>query len=393
MLRIWLVFMLSSYCAWASEGIFADGKVLLNLRYRIEAVDQDGFDRDALASTLRTRLGYETGSWRGLTFLAEAEDISVLGDESYNNTTNDVLDRPVVPDAKNTEVNRIQFRYQNERRSLTVGRQRLIMGNGRFIGNVGWRQNEQTFDAVTWRENFSPKVKLVAAYIHNANRIFGEDHRNDLAADFRQSSFAADLVISGTPVGEVTIFGYFIDLDEFEALAHQNLGLRAVGDSQAGDRFKIHHEVFFIKQDSYADGADRIDYEFLRLALGGKWDAFGLTLAHERLTGDGGTAFIQPLGTLHGPNGWADVFLVVPGDGLVDSHLQFNYRRNDWSATLRYHDFDAEGDIDPRDFGNELNLLLTRKIQKRWQAGVKFADYQGDFGDRTKLWLWAGFQL
>ena len=38
-----------------------NGKVLLNVRYRYEHSGQDGFDEDAHASTLRTRLGYETG--------------------------------------------------------------------------------------------------------------------------------------------------------------------------------------------------------------------------------------------------------------------------------------------------------------------------------------------
>ena len=38
--------------------------------------------------------------------------------------------------------------YTTTNNQLKYGRQRLILDNARFIGNVGWRQNEQTYDGV-----------------------------------------------------------------------------------------------------------------------------------------------------------------------------------------------------------------------------------------------------
>ena len=35
--------------------------------------------------------------------------------------------------------------------SNQIGRQNIVLDNARFIGNVGWRLNEQTFDALSFK--------------------------------------------------------------------------------------------------------------------------------------------------------------------------------------------------------------------------------------------------
>ena len=63
------------------------GRWWLRLRPRVEFVDQDGFDHDAWASTLRTVLGYETARWHGASVLLEFEDVSAIGNERPQTTT------------------------------------------------------------------------------------------------------------------------------------------------------------------------------------------------------------------------------------------------------------------------------------------------------------------
>jgi hypothetical protein len=41
--------------------------------------------------------------------------------------------------------------YATKALDLTLGRQRINLDDQRFVGSVGWRQNEQTFDAVRGR--------------------------------------------------------------------------------------------------------------------------------------------------------------------------------------------------------------------------------------------------
>ena len=57
------------------------GKAHLEFRYRLETVDQDPFADDAVASTLRSRLNYQTGTWHGLSAFVEADNVTVLGDD------------------------------------------------------------------------------------------------------------------------------------------------------------------------------------------------------------------------------------------------------------------------------------------------------------------------
>ena len=55
----------------------------------------------------------------------------------------------VVADPEGAEVNQYGLRYDGvPGLAATLGRSKLILDNARWVGNVGWRQNEQTFDAV-----------------------------------------------------------------------------------------------------------------------------------------------------------------------------------------------------------------------------------------------------
>ena len=123
------------------------GRYWIDVRLRSESVEQDSILEDASALTSRTRVGYETKNYRGLQFLIEAENISAVRDD-YNSTTNGNMQYSVVADPEGTEFNRIYLSYTDiPETSVALGRQKIILDNARFLGNVGWRQNEQTFDS------------------------------------------------------------------------------------------------------------------------------------------------------------------------------------------------------------------------------------------------------
>jgi hypothetical protein len=123
-----------------------EGSVKLDFRYRYEHVDQDGFDKEANASTLRSRLTLASGTVWGLSALAEIDNISNIGNDLYNSTENGKVQYPVVADPKGTDINQVWLKYSWEDLSGTYGRQRILHGSQRFVGGVGWRQNEQTYD-------------------------------------------------------------------------------------------------------------------------------------------------------------------------------------------------------------------------------------------------------
>ncbi|RME67935.1 MAG: hypothetical protein D6781_12115, partial [Verrucomicrobia bacterium] len=158
---------------------FRDGKVNIDIRARYEGVDQTGV-RDADAVTLRTRIGYTTADFSGINASIEFEDIRALDGDAYNQAGLNPggADRAIVADPVGTEVNRAWIGYNADATTLKLGRQRIVYDNARFVGDVGWRQNMQTYDAFTIRNTTIDGLVLNYAYIDQVNRVLGHDHPN-----------------------------------------------------------------------------------------------------------------------------------------------------------------------------------------------------------------------
>ena len=163
------------------------GKVSLDVRYRFEQVDQDrpaSILDEASAQTVRTRLGWRTGLFHGFFAYGEAENVSVVGEEDYNNTYNGKTRFPVVADPDGTEVNQAYLGYLGLKgNTFRYGRQAFFFDNHRFVGDVGWRQNQQTFDSFFYENKMLPGVTGSYAYVYNVNRVFGEDTPNGAFAN------------------------------------------------------------------------------------------------------------------------------------------------------------------------------------------------------------------
>ena len=154
-----------------------DGDVIAELRVRNEIVQEDNAVDDAIAMTARTRLGYETASMAGFKVLAEYDHVTALQD-AYNSGTdfgdNDATKSKVI-DPATGDINRAQVSYKSDIFGATLGRQRIIFDNARFVGNVGWRQNEQTYDAARLDFTMVENLSATYAYINQVNTIKFED--------------------------------------------------------------------------------------------------------------------------------------------------------------------------------------------------------------------------
>src|SRR5688572_20945476 len=170
----------------AASGALAEGlqpalsavresKPIIDLRLRTEGVDQTGMAEDADAFTVRGRLGFETGKAWNTTFLAEA-DVIWPWETHYNSTVNGKTGYPVVADAETYEVNRLQLTNTSiADTTLTLGRQRINLDDQRFVGNVGWRQNEQTYDGLRVVNKSIKNLTVDVTYFDQVNRVFGKE--------------------------------------------------------------------------------------------------------------------------------------------------------------------------------------------------------------------------
>lgn len=367
------------------EQFIKDGDLLVDLRFRLEAVDQGSFEKDALASTLRGRIGYQTGVWNGFQALVEFEGLAtIFGEDLYNDTVNGVK-RPVIADREGAEINRLQLNYQlSDSQAIHFGRQRLRLDNTRLIGNAPWRQREMTFDAAIWKWNPEKGYQVTAGYIDNANLIFGDDHPTN--ADFRMEGWILNSRIPLDDQNGVSFFGYFFENKTRPALSHRNLGFYGKGRLDLSAQTQFLWEASYVDQDDHKDGNPNLDEDYVLAAVGVGLSGLELKVGFEQLGGDGLGSFITPHASRHGPNGWADRFLNTPLNGLKDFHHRGYYKFQTWQIKWAYHVFQSDqGNID---YGEEIDFVVSKQMSKRSQVSLKFADYQADQydTDTTKIW-------
>jgi hypothetical protein len=376
-----------SHAAETLGEALREGDTIIDLRARYESVEQGGFAAEADALTSRLRAGYQTAPLKGTALLAEGVIVEDLVDD-YNSTTNDQTQYPVVADPANfAAINRFALINKSlDRTILTFGRQRIIHDDQRFVGNVGWRQNEQTFDALRaqWA---SPKFKTDLTYARQVNRVFGPDSpQGKWEGDVVLANFAYTL-----PVGTLSLFDYYLDIDGVAAASTNTVGMKLAGSKPVGKLTATYAAAYAQQGEAGLNAAD-IDTSYELLEGGLNFAKVGFALGHEVLGSDGTVGFATPLATLHAFQGWADKFLATPAAGIEDSYVRFNYpfgkrgRFTSIAAVAVFHDYDA--DVGGAHFGEELNLQLVARTE-RIALTAKYADYRADelLTDTDKIWV------
>ncbi|RLQ21799.1 hypothetical protein DWB85_10960 [Seongchinamella sediminis] len=378
-------------------SLFTDGKASFNFRYRYEHVDQDSFSRNARASTLRSRLTFNSAEYRGLSFLAEFDDVTAIGSDDYNSTANGNTGYPVVADPEGTEVNQAWLKYAAGAASGTYGRQRILHGSQRFIGGVGWRQNEQTYDGFRAMYQGDQGFTLDYAYVYNVNRIFGPDdgpvqpanHHGEnhfLRADW---AFAENHTLTG--------FYYGLDIDDDPAYAAgKTVGNSSdtVGVEYSGKFGPVGAKAAYATQSEAGDSPLSYDADYYLLEGSFAFSGLKASLGYEVLGAGDGVGFKTPYATLHKFQGWADMFLVTPGDGIEDLYLGLTGKLGPVALGGFYHDFSAEDSSE--DWGSEIDLVATWDYSKNWSFQLKYASFSSDsdaYADTDKAWLTVNFKI
>ncbi len=377
----------------ADEGNwYSNGKLLFDTRLRLEQVDDDALAQDASALTLRTRLGWQSAPLNGWYVLAELEDVRALI-EDYNSTANGEVARPVVVDPEGSEWNQAYLGWKgSDGNQFALGRQRLAMDNHRFIGNVGWRQNEQTFDALSVAWRLGDNVSFRYAYLDQAHRIFGNGHPNPIAAEQDLDTHLFNLAWT-LPFGSLIGYGYFYDNQDLPATSSKTFGLRFGGKHAIDEQRGWFYSAEYASQSDYADAPDLGDVSYWLAEGGYAYRGHQFRLGFESLGSNGRRALQTPLATLHAFNGWADRFLNTPSAGLDDFYLGVDGPLGPLKYAVRWHQYDANRGS--ADFGQELNLQLSWAFAPKWNAFIKYAHYDAqDFSvDVDKLWISVEFKL
>ncbi|WP_324731336.1 hypothetical protein [Pseudomonas paeninsulae] len=384
-----------SHAAFATQPLstlITEGKPILDLRYRYEHADQDNALNNANAQTLRTRVGFQSGKWYGLSALIEADNVSRIGDASYNSTRNGQGDYSVVADPEGSEVNQALLRYDHSLGSAVVGRQRINLDNQRFVGGVAWRQNEQTYDGVLGQLKPLDGLTLTYAYIDNINSIFGPGNgRFDTAgnpANIEGHSHLLNAQYVVMPELIATAYQYRLGLDN---LALGNQSSQTSGVRLNGAIAGVSYALEYAQQKDYADNPLELDSDYYLGELGYTIKGIALKAGYEVLGGDAGPgnrAFQTPLATKHAFQGWSDIFLLTPANGVEDAYVGFTAPLLGGNLAAWYHDFSAEQSNGQ--YGAEIDVSYAHPIPgvKGLVGLVKYASYDAaEFSvDSDKFW-------
>jgi hypothetical protein len=367
------------------KGAFGETKPIIDLRLRSEEVDQDPLLESASALTLRARLGFETGKAWNTALLLEGEAVVPIQDDYRPDpSAPENATFPVVADPESYEINRFQLTNTSlPGTTITLGRQRILLDDQRFVGNVGWRQNEQTFDAFRVVNRTVANLVLDATYFNRVNRIFGDD---SLQGDYKGDSILLNASYQ-TKVGKISAFGYQLDFDPIVITpaglnpvrdSTETYGLRFAGEKPVS-KIKLAYALSYATQVDYK--ANPVDFElaYKFAEITATFRQFGLGVGTEIMEGDGVKGFTTPLATLHKFQGWADKFLTTPANGIEDKYVNALVTLKGISIfdtlglVASYHEYEAEHIS--RDYGNEWNISLAAK-HKRFNLMLKYADYE-----------------
>lgn len=362
----------------------SEGSVDVSFRYRSESVDQDNSLRDSHASTLRTRLSLSTANVNGLSALLELDNVSTVGPDHYDSL---VMDKyrgtySVIADPVGSEVNQALIRYRpDDNQTFTIGTQRILHADQRFIGGVGWRQNEQTFDSVRWQRS-TASYDIDYSYIWNVNRIFGGSKRSIQRSNLTSDSHAA-LVTYKTGVGNFRGYVYALDFEDAAALSSLTWGLSYNGQF---DRVGINASI--ATQSDYGDNPNSYRAPYVAADVSYNAGPARFLLGYEVLGSDDSTAaFATPLATLHKWQGWADLFLSTPVAGIEDSYATVSGKLGNATLSATYHRLESdEGSIH---YGNEWDLVASYPLLSNLTAQLKYSTYDAENHavDTDKLWL------
>jgi hypothetical protein len=384
----------------STDSVFADlwrnGHFTMDDRLRYENVNVDkplpiDTIKNADAWTLRIRPGFQTGVWNGLSATVEGQGNINLNNH-FNSTRNGETAYAAVVDPKTIDFTQLLLKYTySPKLNLTVGRQVINLDNQRFIGAVGWRQNEQTFDAASFNVKPNHDFGFYYAYINRINTIFGSEDikpkENSAQLGYVNSkSHIFQLKYTPNVLFSAVAYGYLLDLGKYSisptALAGTNSD-KTFGVRVTGAYAPFHYTLEYANQSHY--GSNPIQYNANYYLIEGTMAVpqlkfipdLDFTAGYEVLGNDSSVsssnngalkrfAFQTPLGTKHAFNGFDDIFLTTPAYGLVDTYVGTSTKiptmigNSKVKVAATYHWYSSEEGSSK--YGQEFDLVLNAPI-------------------------------
>ena len=391
----------STVSAANGVNILDNIKVKGQIRPRYENVDDGNTaTKNANAYTARTKLTV-TGNLFGMDGLAASVGIisvNDFGSNTYNSTSNGQTQYAVVADPEKAMISNAEVNYVTGKTVMHAGRGQVNLDNQRFIGTVGWRQLERSYDSVFIANNSVKNLSVLAAWVYGLQGVKSLRNNN---GPYGENTYDTNTVLlhaayTVMPALKITAYDYMI------SSVHDTYGVALTGKINAGAKLSYRAEYAMQKDASMKihNASAKADASYMNLDVGANISGVLAGVNYEFLSGttgtDGKTAFACTLGTNHKFNGWADMFLATPTGGLKDMNARLGYKAKGFGKLLAvYHKFTTDKTMGGKDdLGTELDMVYANKIPgvNGLSGLVKYASYSkgtvaGYTNDVQKAWL------
>jgi hypothetical protein len=323
---------------------------------------------------------YTTNKAYKLSAILEYDAVTALSKTSYNNKIN-TLNRSVIADPTGLNLNQVALMYDNKIIKATLGRQRIVLGNQRFVGGVAWRQNEQTYDALRIKAQANKFLNIDYGYVNQIHTILNTRKSGDI--------HLLNMSYQPTNHHKVVLFNYRIDIGA------ENFSTNTYGFRYTGKFNTLTLDSSYAIQKTDSDTSLDTKTHYSSISFSGKiYKKYTWKIGQEVLSSDNGIiGFKTPLATLHKFQGFADAFLTTPNDGLQDRYIGIGINISKFKVSIAHHEFKlVESSLD---YGNELNLTVVYPVNKQLKIVTKYADFNAVNGlkDTKKAWLMIQFAI
>ncbi|WP_298900479.1 alginate export family protein [uncultured Psychroserpens sp.] len=359
-----VVFLLATITTYAQLKIDAEIRPRFEYRHGFKTLFPDDADPAAFVSQ-RTRLN-AAYVMEKLDIYLSMQDVRVWGDVPQLNSA----------DRNGFSVHEAWARIALDTSwALKLGRQEIIYDDSRIFGNVEWAQQARSHDAALvqyQKDRF--KMNFGFAFNQDGEALTGTTLNTNTYKAFQYAWLHKDWDrVSGSLLLLNNGLQYIDDMnsDDNETRYSQTIGTH----------IRTKGKIGLVANLFYQFGKDMFDNDLSAylLALEANYkasDRIGLTLGGELISGnDNGTptngdnnAFNPFYGTNHKFNGLMDYFYVGNHQnnvGLLDIYAAANFKLNSKSnLRVALHNFSAAADYSEKQFGNEVDLVYSCKIQK-----------------------------
>ena len=352
-----------------------DYNLTADLRYRLKTDTSEDIEKDAFSSLseMRSRIGINlfTENVSGHFIL---QDSRILGD--LDNSSG------VTGSTARTFFHQTYFIYKNRNQSFKFGRFELALGNQRIIAKNNWNNIGRSFEGILFKRKnrFGERLLFYFPIVESIETEHDDRKDNVLSGLYWKVNLSI--------FNEGTILEpYIINLQHQEdSLSYSMYGLRTDLNTKS---ISIESELTFQSGSSISSYLASFNLGYKPKNL--KWFK-NITIGTELISGDDSKTnklegFSKYFGARHKHHGYYDYkmhkkYFGHDHEGLMEFNLKGNFnlfeKNNLLVAIHNFNNYDNS-----IQYGNELDIVLKRSINKNLSSEIGIIFYQPEIENKT----------